>query len=122
MDWHIVYAKFDGCKGFRAFDVNEGRQVGNLIYASLMENTEDTRQKLQKLADLNKEYHLAETTEAGRLEQGVSPCAATSQERQGVLPDKVKGNGQTNHLPTISKHYGKAKDRKRRVQKALGKT
>ena len=41
MDWHIVYAKFDGCKGFRAFDVNEGRQVGNLI-----------------LADLNKEYHL----------------------------------------------------------------
>ena len=45
MDWHIVYAKFDGCKGFRAFDV-------------LMENTEDTRQKLQKLADLNKEYHL----------------------------------------------------------------
>ena len=55
MDWHIVYAKFDGCKGFRTFDVNEGRQVGNLIYASLME---DTRQKLQKLADLNKEYHL----------------------------------------------------------------
>ena len=58
MDWHIVYAKFDGCKGFKAFDVNEGRQVGNLIYASLMENTEDTRQKLQKLADLNKEYRL----------------------------------------------------------------
>ena len=78
MDWHIVYAKFDGCKGFKAFDVNEGRQVGNLIYASLMENTEDTRQKLQKLADLNKEY--------------------------------VKGNGQTNHLPINSNHYGKAKD------------
>ena len=76
MDWHIVYAKFDGCKGFKAFDVNEGRQVGNLIYASLMENTEDTRQKLQKLADLNKEYHL------------------------------VKGNGQTNHLPTILYNYG----------------
>ena len=54
--------------------------------------------------------HPAETTEAGRLEQGVSPCAATSQERQSVLPDKVKGNGQTNHLPTISNHYGKAKD------------
>ena len=34
MDWHIVYAKFDGCKGFKAFDINEGRQVGNLIYAS----------------------------------------------------------------------------------------
>ena len=58
MNWSIVYAKFDGCKGFRAFDVNEGRQVGDLIYASLMEDTEDTRQKLQKLADLNKVCHL----------------------------------------------------------------
>ena len=58
MEWHIVYAKFDGCKSFKAFDVNEGRQVGNLIYASLVENPEDTRTKLQKLADLNKECHL----------------------------------------------------------------
>lgn len=58
MEWYIVYAKFDGSKGFRAFDVNEGRQVGNLIYATLMENTEEKRQKLQELADLNKEYHL----------------------------------------------------------------
>ena len=33
-------------------------QVGNLIYASLVENTEDTRQKLQELADLNKGLHL----------------------------------------------------------------
>ena len=49
MEYHIVYAKFDGCKSFKAFDVNEGRQVGNLIYASLVENTEDTRSKLQKL-------------------------------------------------------------------------
>ena len=48
MEYHIVYAKFDGCKSFKAFDVNEGRQVGNLIYASLVENTEDTRSKLQK--------------------------------------------------------------------------
>ena len=53
-----MYASFDGCKGFKAFDINEGRQVGNLIYASLMENTEDTRQKLQELADLNKHCHL----------------------------------------------------------------
>ena len=29
MEYHIVYAKFDGCKSFKAFDVNEGRQVGN---------------------------------------------------------------------------------------------
>ena len=58
MEWNIVYAKWDGCKNFKAFDVNEGRQVGNIIYASLMENTEDTRMKLQKLADLNKQCHL----------------------------------------------------------------
>ena len=58
MDWHIIYAKYDGCKGFRAFDINEGRQVGNLIYASLVENTEDTRQKIPKLAALNKGLHL----------------------------------------------------------------
>ena len=38
MEWNIVYAKFDGCKGFKAFDINEGRLVGNLIYASLLEN------------------------------------------------------------------------------------
>ena len=43
---------------FRNFDVNEGRQVGNLIYASLVENTEDTRAKLQKLADMNKSCNL----------------------------------------------------------------
>ena len=31
MDWHIVYAKLDGCKTFEAFDISEGRFVGNLI-------------------------------------------------------------------------------------------
>ncbi len=58
MDWYIVYAKFDGCKGFRAFDVNEGRQVGNLIYATLLENTDENQRKLQDLADLNKGCNL----------------------------------------------------------------
>lgn len=58
MEWYIVYAKFDGCKCFRAFDINEGRQVGNLVYASLLENTEVVRRMLQKLADLNKGSNL----------------------------------------------------------------
>ncbi|MBO5887370.1 MAG: hypothetical protein J6Q60_05045 [Bacteroidaceae bacterium] len=58
MEGYICYARFDGCKSFKAFDVNEGRQVGNLIYASLMENTENTRTKLQQLVDLNKDCHL----------------------------------------------------------------
>lgn len=55
---YIVYAKFDGCKRFGAFDVDEGRQVGNIIYATMVENTEDVRGKLQKLADLNKDFNL----------------------------------------------------------------
>ena len=58
MEGYICYARFDGYKSFKAFDVNEGRQVGNLIYASLMENTENTRTKLQQLVDLNKDCYL----------------------------------------------------------------
>lgn len=58
MEGYICYARFDGCKSFKAFDVNEGRQVCNLIYASLMENTENTRTKLLQLVDLNKDCHL----------------------------------------------------------------
>ena len=58
MDWHIVYAKLDGCKTFGAFDIIDGRFVGNLIYASLLENTADNQRKLQELADLNKDIHL----------------------------------------------------------------
>ena len=30
MEWYIVYAKFDGCKTFKAFDVSEGRLVWQL--------------------------------------------------------------------------------------------
>ena len=63
--------------------------------------------------------HPAETPETGRLEQGASPCAATSQERQSVLSDKVKGNGQTNHLPTIFLFMEQPKDIKREQIKAL---
>ena len=55
MELYLTYAKYDGCRGFRAFDINEGQQVGNLIYATLVENTEDTRAKLQRLADLNRD-------------------------------------------------------------------
>ena len=63
--------------------------------------------------------HPAETPEACRLEQGASPCTATSQERQSVLSDRVKGNGQTNHLPTIFLFMEQPKDIKREQIKAL---
>ena len=69
MEWHIVYAKFDGCKGFKAFDVNEGRQVGNLIYASLVENTEDS--------------------ETGRLEQGVPPYSPVEEKGKGEISNNI---------------------------------
>jgi len=36
-----------------------------------------------------------------------------------VLPDKVKGNGQTNHLPTILLFMEQPKDIKREQIKAL---
>ena len=49
--WNIVYAKYNGCKTFKAFDIKEGRPVGNLIYASLMEDNEKTRELLQELAN-----------------------------------------------------------------------
>lgn len=84
MEWYIVYAKFDGCKSFRAFDVNEGKQVGNLIYATLVENTEETQNKLQQLADLNKEYHLVlQLRRNGRVR----------------FQTKYSVNGQVNRLP-----------------------
>jgi len=58
MEWNIVYARFSGCKSFKAFDLSEGRVVGNIIYASLLEDTEDNRHKLQELVELNKGCNL----------------------------------------------------------------
>jgi len=59
MNWSIVYAKFDGCSSYRAFDIQNGVQVYNIIYASLVENTEENRKKLQRLADNHKDVHLS---------------------------------------------------------------
>lgn len=55
MEWYIVYAKFENNKEFHAFSIKEGRCVGRLVYATLMENTTATRKWLQELADLNRE-------------------------------------------------------------------
>ena len=48
-----VYAKMKWMKTFKAFDL-EGNFVGNLIYCSMLQDTEENRQKLQRLADTNK--------------------------------------------------------------------
>ena len=58
MEWSVVYARFNGSKSFRAFDLGEGRVVGNIIYASLLEDTEENRRKLQELSELNRDCNL----------------------------------------------------------------
>lgn len=58
MEWNVVYARFNGCKSFKAFDLDEGRVVGNVIYASLLEDTEENRCKLQELSELNRDCDL----------------------------------------------------------------
>lgn len=49
-----LYAKFNDCKGFRAFDYTAGNFAPRLIYCTLIEDTPTNRAKLQRLADLNK--------------------------------------------------------------------
>lgn len=49
-----VYAKWDNNTTFKAFNLNEGYSVGNLIYATILENTTENQIKLQNLADDNK--------------------------------------------------------------------
>ena len=53
-----VYARYNDMKRFKAFDVNEYVTVGKLIYATLIENSDENRMKLQTLADLNKKINL----------------------------------------------------------------
>ena len=50
----FVYARYGGMKQFRAFDLNGCFTVDRLIYATLIENSEENRIKLQKLASMNK--------------------------------------------------------------------
>lgn len=54
----VTYCKFADEKRFQAYDLNKGVPVRNLIYATMLENTKENHQKLQKLADLNKRQGL----------------------------------------------------------------
>lgn len=51
-DLCFVYAKAKWMKTFKAFDL-EGHFAGRLLYASMLEDTDDHRCKLQELADRN---------------------------------------------------------------------
>ncbi len=52
-DMNYVYAKMKWMRTFKAFDL-DGFFPGKLIYASLLENSEENRVKLQHLADDNR--------------------------------------------------------------------
>lgn len=54
MEKCYLYAKYEGLKTFKAFDASRGCSVNNLIYATLVEDTEKTRMHLQRTADENK--------------------------------------------------------------------
>jgi hypothetical protein len=56
--YYLTYCKCDGMKTFKAFDINEGRAVGNLVYATMIKATDENKRKLQELADLNKGINL----------------------------------------------------------------
>lgn len=58
MKYYVTYAKVNGCKTFRALDINEGVFVGNIMYATQIECSEENKAKLQRLADANKESGL----------------------------------------------------------------
>lgn len=54
----FTYIKCDGMNTFKACDINKGYCVDKLIYATIVEVTEDNKIKLQRLADMNKEINL----------------------------------------------------------------
>lgn len=54
----FTYIKCDGMNTFKACDINKGYCVDRLIYATLVEVTDENKMKLQRLADMNKEINL----------------------------------------------------------------
>ena len=54
----FTYIKCDGMKSFKACDINKGYCVDKLIYATLVEVTEENKIKMQRLADMNKGINL----------------------------------------------------------------
>lgn len=56
---YYVYAKWHGEKTYKAFDLSGGVPVTKLIYATIAENTDDVREKLQCIADQYKTIALS---------------------------------------------------------------
>lgn len=53
-----TYVKHDGRSAFKAFDMNDGCFVDKLIYATIIAVTDENKEKLQRLADMNKHINL----------------------------------------------------------------
>lgn len=54
-----LYAKWKGKCSYKAFDIAQCTSVTRLIYATIMEDNEENRAKLQRTADMNKELALS---------------------------------------------------------------
>lgn len=59
MENRYLYAKWDGERSYKAFDIAQGVPVTRLLYATIMEDNEENRAKLQRAADINKEIRLS---------------------------------------------------------------
>ena len=53
-----TYVKHDGMNAFKAFDMNGGCFVDRLIYATIIAVTDENKEKLQRLADMNKHINI----------------------------------------------------------------
>lgn len=53
-----TYCKFADQKNFSACDLSEGVQVSRLIYATIVDDTEGNRAKIQEIADMNRDSGL----------------------------------------------------------------
>lgn len=58
MEYFYLYSKYEGLKTFKAFSLQDGCPVNNLIYASIMSNTKKEQEYLQETADNNKNLNL----------------------------------------------------------------
>ena len=58
MIFPLTYCKFKDESRFQAYDINSGLPVKNLIYATMLENSKESQEKLQRLANLIKDLGL----------------------------------------------------------------
>jgi len=56
--WFVVYARLDGDKCFRAFDIREGQFVGRVMYASMIKGTIENKKMLQEISNENRHVGL----------------------------------------------------------------